>query len=83
MSPPSGKIPRDPSPPLAAVLKALGAFSADDIAVLNEVTVDTYTHEVLPKSVSLPIQTKEEWLNRVGKSKALLQDIHVSKYYIS
>ncbi len=78
MSPPSRSIPQNPSPQMAVVLKCIESFSVDDEKVFNEVMSADYTHEVLPKSIGLPIETKAEYLRRVGKTRHLMQDFEVS-----
>lgn len=75
---PSRATTHNPSPQLAVVMKCIESFSADDSEAFNEVMSADYTHEVLPKSINIPIETKAEYLRRVGKTRHLLQDFQVS-----
>ena len=81
MSPPSGNIPSNPSPALQAVLKCFLGFSENDFTLLEPILAESYTHEVLPKSMGFPVEAKEQWLGRVGKSRHLLKEFKVRKRY--
>lgn len=49
-----------------------------DIKIFENALDDAYIHETLPKSMGIPAQTKQEYLERVEKSMLLLKDFRVS-----
>ena len=77
MSPTSGAIHSNPSPQVAAIITLIDGFGAGDTKIFNDIMSDDYTHEVLPKSLGFSIESKKEYLARVGGNRHLLEDFHV------
>lgn len=82
MPPLSGVIPHELSPQLAVSLRCIEAFSAYDPKVLDEIISTDYTHEVLPKSTGLGVESKPQFLKRLGKTRLLMQDFGVSRHRV-
>ncbi len=73
----AGAIPRVPSRQLEVVLQWLEALTAKDLAAVHAATSDDYVHEILPKSLGYPTQTKEMYSEFLLSTFPLFRDFHV------
>lgn len=73
---------KNPSPQLRAVLRWEDALTTDhDIDALASLLTEDYTHEILPKSLNLPILDKAGFLEYAEKVlMLLLTEYNVSIY---